>query len=1565
MQDDLDNLSLDSTETAVDLEALSLKSEQPVVQPSPKSKSLLLGSAAVAGDNYVEDMEAASLAKASGEEADVLGLIDRIKNDSYTNNVSALESIFLDETITDEVKQEALKSITEQGDRLFSLADEVTVKAMSKADTSTQAKERFQLDLSGRVQEINDFKARKQAAINAISTAENPTTAGMALDTIEMIVTPFGEQKFIGKILSEARGGDKGAYWDVISMLGSTKEEFREQFKNLSVYEREMAFSYVLGIVEQNKDIILPTDNYLQVADFLDVIMGEEDYTTAEKWFDNIFGWLELTIVGGIARKGAKSLSLASRVANLTEKAEKAKVRNGAVPSSTTENVRDTSPEQARELHQKIIDDDTDDTAEALSGTNRTDAIADAEAPEIANTDGSVKDKPYLNSEIEQYRNNDPMQELNDSEIESARQTVKGRFNEAPAYLVDRVEMSTVSNTPTGIKLEKYYGPEDYGWSDPEEAFNAIEFGLRDLGVTEDMLTLMVKKGDTYVPISKEKGRDIMNLKSLDVAIKGEDDSTIFANFLVKVDYDYKASAVDITKWEQEGVTKLNIFDRFSAFTGKNKGSFTRHLLDPASIFKGRIFRGASVAVDRSSEMEKRLLDMTSGYSDIFARLPKERQQAMDFTLKEDNLKGLDFDRSRYQAAGHTDEEIDAIKAWRNTWDTMYWLENRDLVDNLVGKNYRRIVTATGDTSLYGRKVANHNVPATSKVYDPVTDTFEVVNPKMLDKLKEDGGYIAALRRPSQRGEEMIEYVRVEEKMGSSYSKRLVPSDQVLNHRKGYFTTYYNAPQYVVQKVTRADGTVYEKAVATAGNTLDATRITERMNKEAKEGTEFFFRGDIKNSQEKADLDWDMQSSLGRTTQRVRGERLDRGDGSGVDIHDKYVDTPIDSLIRSVRSLSRRVSVRDWLENSKTRFVDQYSDVLLSQRFGESVFPSNMAEIGQAGVNSKKVADAKTTYEYIKYMEEGYINSVDDFSKAMINSIGSMFAGISTRVKNKGVAKAFSKLERGAQILGDKSLTGTAKGTAFQLYLAMNPVRQLLVQGHQGVQLTATHTKYVTSQALARDMTLMYYTKLGGEVDAGLLKFLRADYSPEQLKQMFKEYQDSGLASTIDKSNLLRGSLNTMIEDSKWASNPVSRAAGSASRFMRKSGFDAGEEINIMSSWLAHRNQIAKAKGKFDLNLRELGDVGAKARNFTYGMNAAGDMPYNLNWLSIPFQFLQVPHKSMLAMTLNKGMTFSEKTRLAVFNAVFYTLPPAAMYSILGENIPDDPMIRDMVVQGMEGYLLNLALSNMVGEEVGIDISSLAPLDMYGTYATLEELISGNIPEAFSKSPSGSLFFGTNPRISNLMRTTGQFFDFTKNDDLPPAEFADLGRSFAELFSGMSNAFKTTYALKYKEAISSSGSVNDEYVNSAEAVAMSFGLPTLDQSYDYYIKNKLYKDKKEVTDDVREWVGVMKQILSDEGVQNKDKEYSMRMISEAWRVFGDDELVAREAVMQLIKTDALKGDDFLRTQILKTAGYKSNDEIRTMIRDMPSTDGTGKVISHDAFLSILDEIDKKSEESKQ
>src|SRR5690606_40331148 len=97
----------------------------------------------------------------------------------------------------------------------------------------------------------------------------------------------------------------------------------------------------------------------------------------------------------------------------------------------------------------------------------------------------------------------------------------------------------------------------------------------------------------------------------------------------------------------------------------------------------------------------------------------------------------------------------------------------------------------------------------------------------------------------------------------------------------------------------------------------------------------------------------------------------------------QYVMNPVDTMVNTARGISDRVAMREFIEVSKTRFLQQFGHMLPKNRFGQVMWPSKVEHIGRPGeLASKELADARTTWEAINYWENGYINAIDDRWKA-------------------------------------------------------------------------------------------------------------------------------------------------------------------------------------------------------------------------------------------------------------------------------------------------------------------------------------------------------------------------------------------------------------------------------------------------------------------------------------------------------------------------------------------------------------------------------------------------------
>lgn len=1499
-------------------------------------------------------------------------LTQMAKDQQYQQSQQGLVSVLTDPSITDDEKKLAVGKVYDEGSALYNTRNMLSSRALEEPSGSESVEQEVvRINLADSINDINDYKRKSQEILNGAVAAKNPAMGKILSDVVDMFV-PFVEQKYAGSIVADLRDNKPGAYGAALTLLGDTKMSIRDMLTGLPADQRMEMTQKIVDAVNNNSAIVSPDSNEFAKIQYLQNVLDDGSYDNVDRWVDNAVGILDLTLLGGTAArtvtKGIKALRGGESAAALSESAirdiGRQQVRSQVQPTTVSQNYKDMNPEKATNAHEAAAADETGEAAEAMYGTSRTDAVGNDIAPEVAGVDGAVRNKVGNPEKINDQKitpNADVMDFVNNrgdiyydkTEKVKARAAVVNDFQSAHG-LTARKEMFNVDALDDGVGIKAVYGPSQGGFSTAQDAIDMAQWALRDFGIPDEAVTLLKRDGANYVPVPKEEYAELTKGKVLAekrVELVGQEPSLVSStdaagnvvtqtdigskvvvrkktDYLIQVDHKYQFSPADMTEWSKFDV-QHNWFDRI--FTGWNGaggasrgiGSLQRHLVDAASMFRPEIAKGASVAIDRAANLEKKLVEIGDDFAVTMKKLPSDRQLAIDTVIREANERGLDLDYSKLTAQGFRGEEIDALKSWREYWDTVYHLENRDAAKSLRNRGFQEFIDAEHDTKLFAKPIARTRAGSSAKVYDHTSGEIKHLNRDEIAELYAKDGTLAQLRAPIQVGDDAADIIVNVNKAGSGYARDITNSTEVLAYRKGYYSVNYTDPHFIIKKVKGADGKVlYEKAVATAKTKKQADILTTRLG--LTDGGEYYNRLDLKKAGGRAEDEWDIYQARGRSAQRTRGQRLE-DTTSAIDPSQANIMSPVEALVHSATSISRRVELRDMVDAGKLRQMDQYKEFYPTGKFGETVYPANITDIQYRGggpKDAKKLADARSTYEYFKYLEDGYINSIDDTYKVALKFLAEVAGN-----KNLGSAeKAFRWMGEG------RGPSSVFKSLSFNLYLALNPLRQFVVQGHQAVQLFAINPTWFLRGRAVPQTSIIAAKQLGMSLSKDLLK--GSGWTEEMANKVFKDFQDTGLVAAIDKQNLVRGSLINLA-DQTIASN-LRRKLGAPLTWSRKVGFDAGEYVNTVTSYLSHYDQAFR-NGKDMKSQEVLQTVAADSRNFTYNMNAAGDLPYNQNFMSAVFQFMQVPHKAMLTMTLNRSLTVQQKIRLASFNSLMYTLPPAAMYDWFGSVLPDDKESRDVVVQGLEGAVFNKLLSLSTGEETNIDFSGLAPLDMYGTFEFVHSLFTTDVGTIVSSTPGGQLLFGNNPRLTNFAKVGAKYFNLT-DDFTDPTTFSQVATEFAKLSSGYSNMFKAAYALKYKQKINTMGGITDPNVSSAEAIAQAFGFPTMDEAQSFYVRDKTYKKSKAYEDDVKKWYGDYKKHLVRNGITPQETAGVQKVYTEAWRHFGNDDMRAKEIVNQLLRQDVLNGDARLYQNVLRAAGIQSNSETQALIKALPNID---------------------------
>ena len=951
-----------------------------------------------------------------------------------------------------------------------------------------------------------------------------------------------------------------------------------------------------------------------------------------------------------------------------------------------------------------------------------------------------------------------------------------------------------------------------------------------------------------------------------------------------------------------------------------------QHLLDPRSYLPVDLVGPASAAIDQSIHLRKLLVDVFKDYLKKRNTLKKDRKFLVDEYIKDANLEELAFNPVDLAARGFTPDEVEMLKQWRRANDILYWMSNLDLVKTLRARGYK-IFTDTNGTHLVAKEVKRKAVNRNTTFYNSKTDSFENMSAKELDEFYDNGGTLVKTAEPVKIKGEFVEYVKADNTPEGGYLRALKREEVVLPYRNGYYPTMYNANFFVDKLITTKNGDKVTKTVATARTTKEAARLTEKLNSSAKKGETFEARPDkfqTPNPEypDMTESSWNIAVSSSMSAQRVRGERLLDAE---VDLHKaghtNLVD-PLEAVSYQVSALSQRVKMRDYLEGVKKRWMDQYFEALnlKKDKFGHRHFPTNANQIkGAPGISDEVVQDAKSIFNYIHHLENGYANIVDKGFKAGFNRLADLLAKY-----NKPALEGWTR-----DMAKNTSPTGALRGAAFQLYLAANPFRQLLIQGHQIIQLNAIMPAYTSGGGLGRDMFRLRRASFGYTKD-------------KEAVEMLNEFNRSGFLEAVDANNLVRQEALRLADAS--IARRVLDVAKAPLRVSQKVGFDVAEQTVLETAWLAMRHKKIKAKGTSKLTRRDYDEIAGDARAFTFDMNKAGDMPYNQNSLSVITQFLQVPHKALLQPFFNRNLSRYERLRLFTWNTVMYGVPTGILPAWYYANMPEGPL-RDSIEYGLEDVLFNAVATNITGEKQSVDWGDLSPVNAYGVYETIHGIFTTDALGIIANTPSGSLLFGGNPRITEAFKTAARWIVPAWNYEDPElaVKYTDVAVAFGNLFSGVSNTFKMVYALESRKMVSSVGNITDEDVTKWEAMMKMFGMRTHLESGTQEVMNKIYKGQQRAftKSDVSIWYNELKRMLNRRGIDNMERqelEMMQRIMSEGYRVWQMDERYFQEQFERLIQEDIKKNGTNIYEQIAKMIKMKNNDEVRKLLNMLPDSE---------------------------
>ena len=1188
-------------------------------------------------------------------------------------------------------------------------------------------------------------------------------------------------------------------------------------------------------------------------------------------------------------------------------------------PSSPAKIIQQSNPEQARNLHEAVVLSPGDEAADGLYGTSKQDAIVSDVFPQIATETNVITDKVNdiernlrkrlgVPQEIIDAINNSGANFFSSREKKIANAVIHNDFTDVEGLVINDA-LSTFQTDGGKILISASYGTPEGAFLRAEDALDQAKLALRNQGVLDEEITILEKQGLDYVPV---KLNDVLGKEG---------------SYLIRVDTEMEIFANDIGDLDKLDV-KRNLFDRMGITVTKSAGSLSRWIMDAASMLHPRITEAASVVSDQTAKFEKMMLDVASEFSDKFVKLDKTHQGMVNSYLREANYQGLKLDPVNLMARGFSNEGISTVISWRKFWDSHFYLENYDVVRSLSSNGYMKFDHPIA--TLFAKPIAkNQNIIT---VYDPAIDAVRALTKIEMDDLYLKGGTMARLRRPTAFNGTTVEHMMVRQ-TPTEYLRKLRDTDQVLNYRNGYFQIQYTAPKFVEQIIKDSRGIeVGRKVHAVAGDTKEATTFMRGLaRQQGLPESDFNVRGDTRAMRKDDDAYWDVTSAGGRIAQRHRGKLLEDASGLNHLGDGSYILNPVDSARRAAMSISGRTVTRPMLDAAKERFIQQYAEALPKNSYGEARWPQNVKEIGIPGKEtSKAVADARTTFEYIRYLENGYINTIDEAFKAFFHMIADI-AG----------SKGMSRTERGATAVSNVAPTGAAKNAVFMSYIGSNILRQWVLQPHQIIRTWAYNPTGWLSGRIPK-LAASYWGELAG-------------FSTSAEGKAFKKFiDDSGLMAAVDKSNLIKGTLL----DAANTSNKALRIAKTPLELSRKLGFDLGEQVNLLGHAAAvYERKIREGLDMSDKALRD--DAYAQIRAISGEMNFAGDMPYNQNSFSALLQFMQVPQKMMLQMT-NRKIPMADSLRILGGDIVFWGPPTLLIGDLLGADVlPENPEIRELVTSGVESWAYNRLFSELSGERVSIDFASLAPYEMTGWKKFAEAMLTGGSLGVITNSPAGQLFLKDGGRVQKAVESIGRYFGAFEEVGQDKTEFLEMLDSIGKISSGWNNFAKAKLLLETRKRLDQYGSVTDDEVTKYEAFAQVLGFGTTDTRDLYKMSQAVATDTKEYKDSVLRSYNDIKRYYYDKFNEEITSERTITAITGwALKAYGD-EPIALQIIQSQLKLDLQGKDEALLGLIIKGAQVPTIGNMRDRIKLAPLEEEKKQQL-----YQMIDELEKTRLENK-
>lgn len=1397
-------------------------------------------------------------------------------NDIMSNARSIMEGVHAD-VAKDEILQ-AMKAGNEEYVRALMAMDNPEVSdtevAIWTADGRhiPQNPESIEYENSKSLDYYGNWVRQQQALSQAIKAnqLDDNGVPGSILDFMGFLA-PFVENKTFSDAIGKVQGGELS--WGDFVFMGDTKQEIINAFQMMDE-DQKIDFIHKLAGAVKEHSAFIGKDNEMRAAVWLEQIVNG-NYTEFDKTIDNVmFGLDILTLgVGGLAAKSVGAgKNLAKHVKRLKESARRRK-RFGEDGKAFS---READTNAVRSMGEKA--ETRDEVAKTLGvdpATHLYEIIAKTADDEDVFT-AMVRDES-LGDIMQSAPTRRGMLEDAQAEIRAnAEEKLRKQYHKAVAknphlfYNQTRI----LENTEDSFTLQAYYGAtaDGVGWTKTDDVIDTLE----SMGNGKELRVWLVDADGAKTDVT-----------SAVKAAKKPTGATLTGGkqYLISADKTYE--------WDAKLAAGLGP-DHMSSHWSS---SMVSNLFgDSFSRFKENFAKGATLAVDRANLIERKIVkNAEEAFGDIPRAWRGNLQRALEKGDQVGQVEGRMLNRAELEQAFGLSLDSDSGKLMHRAYTTfqeaqwvMWRVQNNNLYKRLTKAGVKSVVDASGKyiRELMGKPT--HKPKPKVTVGEAMPDG--TLRKTVVSAIDEEEGQYIRLSKPHKFDEnEVVDIVFVNHKSGLQVTDL---QKNPLRYQPGHYQKMYKNRWFV--DVVYLDRKVNGKSVAgtkNAGMAVETVGVAQlRSGGEryaASLQAEYARRGinvKVKVRPENAPID--LKSNLGFDDVTNPYSVLDRTEGltqieDGIAVDKVNLEDPYTALLSQAREVARSVSVDDWIEQTRIRMEKEWGILDPDTKR----LPVSRAEFIKQAEAKMKGGDLKVeeyrkalaTYDYLLTVK-GKTDMLDGNVRNAISRTADVF--------DKDGWRWVSKALNNAPDWVTAPVRGMRRGPSAFL-IAMNPLRQLLLQPSQLVQAAAVDPTYapILMKDLPAAMAILRalaagggdITKAGidGQAMLALTRMISRETKFEELLETVRAfYNSTGLAQSVDKTLGVEGALRAThsgLDAKHWATGRAMDALAWVPKTGRKLGFDTGEMINMLGHFMAAKNywQKTKGAGRSWKSRQGLEEIQVFARNISGNMNDAGRLaiqgsPTNMlgSLLSVPMQFAAFPLKNLQVMLTNKAVPASVKRNMMLSQAVFwgtYGVPFGAGMSAMvwnmidpkGDKVPNN--VREIVDRGLGDWFINQMLKaawhylSPESEYRDFNIAeSVGAASWYGEYgAEVIDAISQDrdvLKVMFGAAGSLAGKFG------DSARTLGMLFDMEDATTMSEAKWELAMGAVANIASGSSNAFKAYLAMKHEQMFSSRGRVVLEDATKLEAFMQAFGFTPAEVS-GYY---ETLRDVGDVKSEMRE-----------------------------------------------------------------------------------------------------------------